>query len=210
MKSLTSTVYSWLHQPSLHCTRWAAILLLSTTAGVLSQTNPAAAAERIRVTFGPLAEVIPVADLEKFVADGTLPPVLRVYGRWIDAEPEVIREALKKEYNANLLTLDRTLNNLLGAYLLREIGSAIHTPTRQANVQALRAALVLPTVDDNKISLLEFMQKYPTREMVVDGVVLLRTAQRINRLQGKVENVKQSFRGVLESVQDWLTLLTCN
>jgi hypothetical protein len=48
------------------------------------------------------------------------------------------------------------LNGILGEYLLFQVGQIIHTPSEEANIQAMRSALIFSAVDDGRISLLEF------------------------------------------------------
>ncbi|MHC5722793.1 MAG: alpha/beta hydrolase [Nostoc sp.] len=52
----------------------------------------------------------------------------------------------------------------------------MYTPSRRADRQALRAALLLSATQDRQVSLIEIIKNYPTNEVQVevDGVVYRR------------------------------------
>lgn len=72
------------------------------------------------------------------------------------------------------------------------MGYSIHTSSNQANRQALRSALVLSANGDNKVSLIEVIQNYPTSEVIVEGERLVRT---YNQLSIIAEDLGRIFGG---------------
>ncbi|KAB8332821.1 alpha/beta hydrolase [Scytonema tolypothrichoides VB-61278] len=81
------------------------------------------------------------------------------------------------------------MNNPIGEFLVDQIGQTIHTPSSEANPQALRSALVLSASKDNKLSLIEIIQNYPTPEVYVEGERLVRTYEQLSLLAERLQNL---------------------
>lgn len=79
--------------------------------------------------------------------------------------------------------LNRLLTSQIGNILLDEISQAVRAPSRQANNQALRSALIISASGDRQITLIETLQNYPTSE-VVEGDRLENTYYQLRRLLG--------------------------
>jgi hypothetical protein len=142
----------------------------------LANSDSRGGAQELVFTLGPLSPSFAIADLETLASTGEVPQSLRFYLSLADVDPEVLRSILNREVEVNGRSLDRLLNSLLGEYALYQLGQVMHTPSRQANIQALRSALVMSTLDDNQMTLLEVLQNYPTPQIYVDGLNLLRIA----------------------------------
>lgn len=147
-----------------------------------------AASKQIVLTFGPFRGSISIRELESFAETGQLSSALSFYLKQAKVKPEDFREVLTQEVNASVKLLDRTLNSLLGEYLLFQVGQVIHTRSGRANIQALRSALVLSAIGDNRISLLEFLQKYPNQQVYVNGMRLARVSRFAKRGLAGVED----------------------
>jgi hypothetical protein len=76
----------------------------------------------------------------------------------------------------------------VGNFLLDQLTQVIHTPTGTADVQALRGALMASVSDDERLSTIEVLQKYPTQEIWVDGN---RLANLLNPIQRVMDSVKR-------------------
>ena len=105
--------------------------------------------------------------------------------------------------------LDDILNNLIGEYILFQVGQVIHTPSKQANIQALRSALILSAMDDDKISILEFLQNYPTRRVMIEGLNLVRTAKNFKE-KGIVKTSTARLEDILVELQEFGAENDCN
>jgi hypothetical protein len=150
------------------------------------------------VTFGPFESSISLEELVTFVNTGTLPRGWQFYLRVAGIEQEDLRRVLSQEVSANVTFLDDTLNKLLGEYALFQVGQIVHTRSRQANIQALRSALVLSASDDGKLTFLEFLGNYPNPELYFDGSKAASLGQKITGL-GAAGNAE----GGPISVEDW-------
>ena len=115
--------------------------------------------------------------------------------------PKAIRQYLTQPVAVNLRLLDRVLNSPVGNVVLDQISEAIHTPSRKADRQALRAALILSASRDypdssgqnsrNTISLIEIIQNYPTSEVEVEGEVLERAYRQLSQLAKTLQDLQQ-------------------
>lgn len=165
------------------------------------------AAEKVVLTYGPFGRSITVDELEEFVATGKKTPTLSFLLRAAKQDPEQARAFLSREITVSPNLLDNVLNILPGEFALFQAGQIFHTPARLSNDKALRSSIILSTVDDRKISVLEFLQKYPTREFYVDGFRLANTASDAVRL---VNRVGDRLEGPIAVVTDLLDDIVCD
>jgi hypothetical protein len=166
------------------------VLLSGASAVAVEQPTPTSANKQLVLTFGPLMGSLPIEELETFAETGQVPSSVGFYLNLAKVQPEDFRKILTQEVQVSYKLLDRLLNSLLGEYLLFQVSQVIHTRSRRANIQALRSALVLSAIGDNRISLLEFLQKYPNQQVYVNGA-------KLSRVGGFAK------RG-LAGVEDWL------
>lgn len=154
---------------------------------VFAQARPDPVSQRVVFAFGPFRPSFEIADLEQFVETGRIPTGWRFYVRLANINLEDFRTVLTSEVSVqeDLRTMDQRLNSFLGEYLLFQVSRVIRTPSRDANIQALRAAMILSASDDGKYSLLEVLRYYPAEEIWVEGLNLARFAFRLDR-QGAV------------------------
>lgn len=170
---------------------------------VLASGQPTHAAERLYFTYGPLGRSLAIEELRDFAETGEPSRQLRWYLNVANLEPENFRAVLTKEVPMNLAFVDRVTNSLPGEFALFQVGQVVHTRSRQANIQALRSSLILSVSEDNRLSLLEFLENYPTEGIYVDGVALARVAR-------KVRNVVDEIEPVVVAVEEFLEGLVCD
>jgi len=161
---------------------------------------PAVAAEQLVFTFGPIGRSIPIEDLKTLAETGKATRQIRWYLNLANLSAEDLRQALTQEVSLRQQLVDRITYSLPGEFVLYQVGNTVHTKSRTANIQAIRAALLLSTSGDNKISLLEFLEKYPTPQLYIDGVSLLKFANDINRIKNKIEPIVATIESFLEGL----------
>lgn len=157
--------------------------------------SPASAAEQLVLTFDPFRSAISIAELRTFADTGVPSANIATWLRLGRIEAETFREILTQKVTVNQLTADRLGNSRPGELVLRQLGNSFQTRSGQANVQALRAALVLGTAGDNQISILEFLEKYPTQALLVNGRSLLTFSRDVNNIRDKVQAVVSAVEG---------------
>jgi hypothetical protein len=176
-KTLRSTAWQW--------TVSASLVLI----GLLIALPHATAAEQVRLKYSLLERSISVDELTKFVETGKASRQLRAYLRDAGQDPERLQELLSDEIEVRQLFLDEVLNSAPGEIILDRLGEFVHTPSGEANRQALRSALVLSAREDDRISLIEILQNYPTQEVHVNGNRLASAYRQIQAIQTSITNV---------------------
>lgn len=149
--------------------------------GWLSTGELARAAEQMVVTYGAFTASFAIADLEMLATTGEVPESMDFYLGLANLPPEQLQAILNTEISITHALLDDLLNSEGGEYMLSELTQVVHTPSQQANIQALRSAFVLSASDDQRISLLEILQNYPTQQVYVNGAKLIQFAQVLSR-----------------------------
>nr|WP_228035755.1 alpha/beta hydrolase [Oculatella sp. LEGE 06141] len=136
--------------------------------------------KRLVVVFGPLRPSFSIAELAQFAETGEASRSLQFYLNIANLEAEEFRTALTQQLSVSYRFLDSALNTLLGEFLLFRVGQILQTPSGRANIQALRAAIVLSAIEDDNISFLELLQHYPLQRLYINGLTLLRTTRATN------------------------------
>ena len=131
----------------------------------------AVAAEEVIFYYGVASQSVSVKELENFALVGEKSPSLEFLFAFSRQNPQLARHFLNQEFPIEAIWLANLLNSTPGTFVLKETGKIVHPKSKSANVQALRGALIQSASDDNRVSLLEFLQNYPTRQVYVDGKV---------------------------------------
>ncbi|WP_432809074.1 alpha/beta hydrolase [Pantanalinema sp. GBBB05] len=173
----------------------------------LGTAKPVTAAEQFVLTYGPFARSISISDLQTLADTGVAPSSLQAYLRLAKVSPEAMRTVLTKDLGVSLQFLDKSLNSLPGEFALFHLGKLIHSPERVANIQALRSAFVLSAAPDNRLSLLEFLENYPTSEVYLDGVRLAKVARQVTRVIG---DVRTRLEPIIEGAKEFLGGFICD
>lgn len=180
-------------------------------ASAISLLSPpsANAAEKVVFTYKQFGQTLTVDELETFAETGKASSKLKFFLNVSGQDRETAREFMTKEVKVKLQTADRLLHILPGEYALFQAGQLFRTPADQANLQALRSGIILSLSDDNKISFLEFLQKYPTSDFYVDGFQLAKVAGKIDSLIGSGEEAAEGT-GPLAVAKDILSSFICD
>lgn len=156
---------------------------------VLLYSNSAIAAEKIVLKYGIFSVPLAVTELTNLAEKGEVSLRLNLFLNQAHQDSQTIRNVLTKQVPANPVMLDKALSNPIGEFLLDQIGLAIHTPSNQANQEALRSAIVSSANQDGKVSLIEIIQNYPTQEVDVEGKRLAHTYDQLNDLAERLQNL---------------------
>jgi len=174
----------------------SASVSMSTSSSTVAPTSTAAN-KRLVITFGPLGRSFSIAELAELAETGIPSRRLNYYLKLAKVEPADFQAALNKEVKINFRLLDRVLSTIVGEYVLFRMSDIIHTQNRAGDIPALRSALVL-SAQDSQITPIEVMQRYPTQEIYLDGLALLKASNTVRRV------VKQDFGQVTSQIADWL------
>lgn len=150
---------------------------------------PALAAESVVLKYRIFRESVSVQELSTFAETGKLSTSLRVNLALARQNPQAIRQYLTEPVKINPVILDKVLNSRIGNVILDQLTQVIHTRSRKADKQALRAALVVSASKDRQITLIELIQNYPTPEIEVEGDRLEAAYRQLRRLQGNLQDI---------------------
>ncbi|MEG4030605.1 MULTISPECIES: alpha/beta hydrolase [unclassified Microcoleus] len=131
-------------------------------------TSSVKAAETVVVRKGILESSISVADLRELAETGKVPARLQAYANLLSEEQRnKIFRALQAKIPLNVVGLSNLLNTGIGTAILTDLTTVI--PRRDgAGVEALRAALVQGANAPEGLSVLSFIESYPSSRVVVD------------------------------------------
>ncbi len=192
----SSAMKSLLQDDTLYASTATPLELAQTDTSELPDKN-------LVITFGPMRRSLSLAELVTFVETGELPSGWSFFLNIANVSPDDLRLAFQQELQVDAQFLDRTLNSLLGEYMLYQVGQIVHTRSRIANIQALRSAMVLSALDDNRLSFLELLARFPTDQMYIDAVKLMGWSGQISQVSDSVDN----FSDTVVSLEDWLITL---
>lgn len=170
------------------------IIAVFATMGAIAYGHSAIAADSIVFRYGAFSETFSVQELTEFAQTGKQSSTVRYYLQRTNQDPESVRAALNREIPVRVTTLDRILNSPVGDVALDRLSRTIQTPVNTSNRQALRAALILSASTDNRLSLLELFQTYPTQQLYVDGRELISTYTQISELAQRIQNLPVIFQ----------------
>ncbi|MEL6223637.1 MAG: alpha/beta hydrolase [Cyanobacteria bacterium J06627_8] len=125
--------------------------------------SPTQAAERIRFQYGLLGLSITRENLETFAETGSLECSVRsILSRLSPDAREQLRAVLQARYDVDPVMVNRFSYTRPGYQLLTEIGELIQTDSGQNGFYGLRAALTLAASDPNGLTILNFIEQFPT------------------------------------------------
>ena len=166
-------------------------------------------ARRVVITLGPVRRAFDIQDLTVLAETGKAPSQWDFYFKLAKLTPEQLQTVLTEEITVDFVKFEKQLRSLLGEYVLFRAGLLLSTPSGKRNIQALRSGLVLSAAADNRISLIEFLQNYPARELVVDGRLIIRLARRL-RQEGVVRTTTDRLEDVFLAMQNTLADRICD
>jgi Alpha/beta hydrolase of unknown function (DUF1400) len=160
---------------------------------VVLGSSRAIAAETVVLKYSFIQRSVKVEDLAKFAETGEMSRPLRTYIRMSGEDPKNVRETLTKPVAIDAVMLDRVLNSFAGEALLSQLSQYVYTRSGDANEQAMRSAMVLSASGDNQITLLELLQNYPTKEVLVNG-------NRLVDAYGEIQGISEKLKGILGAI----------
>ncbi|MFM7426157.1 MAG: alpha/beta hydrolase, partial [Elainella sp.] len=154
----------------------------------LGLAGPGWAAERIYFDFSILGRSLAVTELANFAETGRPTGRLGYYLNWFTspAQQQQLQVALQTRYRVAPLVVERFSYTSSGVRLLGEIGEIIQTEARLNGGQAIRSAAILAAAQPEGISVLSFLQQFPT-DLRIDLQRLLRLIQRVQGILQQTE-----------------------
>lgn len=126
---------------------------------------PGQAAEKLTFFYGPFVQSVQVSSLNVFAQSGSINSDLEFYFKLAKADTKTqqeFRKALTARLNLDPVLLSRLFYSELGEEILTNIGRYIQIPQQGNGMNALRSALIMSALDADGLTLLNFINKYPT------------------------------------------------
>lgn len=200
-------MYSLTHSIRAFCSsKWMRRLAVGIGSAIaVGIASPSPAAERIFVGYNILERSISVKALEDYVKTGAMDEDLAVYAQY--ADPRVLKElrsALLAKADLSSVTLAQFLYSPQGDAALKRLGQVIQPESRLSGSKAIRAALILAAAEPEGLTLLNFLQKFPTRGIRIDVERSLRIVGELNRLISQSNKATEAItqQSSAESVSD--------
>lgn len=142
--------------------------------------SSAQAADTVVIRYGPLEESVSLKDLKKSTETGELPASLGTYTkRMTEEQRRFLVEGLKIQIPINVITLDRLISTQIGTTILSDVSTAITRPD-QAGLQAMRGGLILGANSPQGLSILSFIEAYPSKRLVINLPQAITVARSLN------------------------------
>jgi predicted dienelactone hydrolase len=161
---------------------------------VLGLSWPVRAAERIYFDFSILGRSVAVAELEDFAQTGALTGRLGYYLNWLTtpAQQQQLQAVLQARYRLDPLVVERFSYTSSGERLLGEVGDILQTESRLNGGQAIRSAAILAAAQPEGMTVLSFLQQFPT-DLRIDLQRLLKLVRRVQGILRDTEAVVAQF-----------------
>ena len=145
------------------------LIILGVLAGVMISHERAIATSKIVIDIaGPIKASIKVKDLRLFAETGETTKTISQAIGISKVNPNTVRGLMTLEVGAGVTNLAKVLYSNLGQNVTKGVAEVLQTKHNYESDKALRSAIILAAADDNRISVLEILEKYPTEEMHID------------------------------------------
>lgn len=131
-------------------------------------TTSVQAANTVVIEYGSFADSIPVSDLQKVAQTGKFPHDLDFYASKLSPQQRsLLVGALRTNIPINVVAIDNLLDSQIGTTVVDDLSKAIHRKDN-AKVEALKAALILGSTAPKGLSLLSFINAYPSQRLEIN------------------------------------------
>lgn len=156
-----------------------AVLVAGMTISLSSKR--ALASREVIFTYGGATQSVPIEELQAFAETGETSSSVDFLLSHANQNPSAMRWILKQEFPADTKLVSDLLNTMPGEYVLSQTGNVVGSKSRRANVTALRGSLIRSASDNGLVSLIELLENYPTRQVYVNGKILVKVRDNIDR-----------------------------
>lgn len=151
------------------------------------------AAEKVVLRYGLLQESISVAELQNIAATGKIPSEYKIYtNRFSAQQRQQFVQVLRAQRKINFVTLSRFLYTPVGVKILKDFSQVIYRKDN-AGVQALRAGLVAGAANSEGLSLISFIQAYPSQSLEINIEKIPKVFRNLNLSFQQTQNFIQAI-----------------
>ncbi|MGK7921049.1 MAG: alpha/beta hydrolase [Trichodesmium sp.] len=165
------------------------LIILGAIAGMMVSHQSAIATKKIVIDIaGPIRASVKVKDLQIFAETGETTKTISQALGISKVNPNTVRGLMTLEVGANVTNIARVLYSNLGQNVTKGIAEVVQTRHNYESDKALRSAIILAAADDNRISVLEVLEKYPTEEMHIN---VGKINEIVERVKGTISNLEE-------------------
>lgn len=180
--------------------RQRSLQVLLSSASLLFCSLPAQAAETVYVSLGLLEISVSVESLEKYAKEGKITQELAAYTRYLNEEQkEKLQEILTIPAELDTIAIAQFLYSPQGEAVLRQFGEIIDTKARQGGFYAIRSALILAAADPDGLTLLNFLEHFPTDGLRINSG---RGLELVNQLSGFIKQTDRTVALIEQQARD--------
>ncbi|MCL2934213.1 MAG: alpha/beta hydrolase [Trichodesmium sp. MAG_R03] len=166
------------------------LIILGALAGVMLSHQRAIATSKIVIDIvGPIKVSIKVQDLRLFAETGETTKTISQALSISKISPSQVRGFVTLEIEADVANLATVLYSNLGLNITKGVAEVVKTRHNYESYKALRSAIILAAADDNRISVLEILEKYPTEEMHIDVGKINQIVEKAKETIGNLEEI---------------------
>ena len=157
IKSFVSNSFSW--QGFYLGIGIGASLILNSSVG---------ATEVIELKYKQNQLSISTAELRNFADSGELPSDLQTFLQTTDQVPQFWSGLLKREIYISPQFLNSLIDTTTGEFVLLKLDEVINSSSSKQDLNAIRSTVVSAYDDDNRISIMELLDRYPIARVQID------------------------------------------
>ena len=151
--------------------------------------SAAVSAEKIFISYGFLDFSLSVESLEIYANEGRITKEFATYAGFLEPEQlESLRNLLVQPADLTPVLISQFFYSPQGEIILQELGEIIQTKAGENGFYALRSALILAAADEEGLTLINAIRKFPTYGIRINSQRGLEVFRDINRIIGKTED----------------------
>ncbi|MEA5626513.1 alpha/beta hydrolase [Nostoc sp. UHCC 0251] len=172
--------------------RYLGLGLLST----FLTATPGLGAERISFYYPPFGEFsLSVDSLETFAKEGRIDQDFSFYAsRATPQQLAQLRDLLQQRFNVTPTLVSQVTYSPIGEQVMQQLGELLLTESRQNGFYAIRASLILAAADQEGLTVVNLLRKFPSNTMRVNFTEGLRIVDDLSQLLKKRDEVVASVQ----------------
>lgn len=148
----------------------------------------AISAEEIFISYGPLDFSLSVESLEIYANEGRITKEFATYANFLEPEQlKSLQNLLVQPADLNVVAISQFFYSPQGQTILQELGKIIQTKAGQNGFYALRSALILAAADQEGLTLLNVLKKFPTYGIRINSQRGLEVFRDLNQMLAQTE-----------------------
>ncbi|MGK7899516.1 MAG: alpha/beta hydrolase [Xenococcus sp. (in: cyanobacteria)] len=176
------------------------LLMVGLGATITLGNSRAHATELIDLQYQDRSALVTIDDLSRFARSGIVPQSIQDLFETTDKVPSDISSILIKELKISQQFIDTLLESSIGEFILGRLDEVINESSSSADLNDVRSTLVAAYEDDNQISLIELIERYPQKELIINVTSLEGTYNQVVAIVDKVLPALETAKAYIQDV----------